>query len=392
MSFGANGLTLKRLADVKSDIEGGLQTEHGIDNVDLSSDGPFGQLVGLHAEPAALVWELMELVLAAANENGASGTLLDKLYLLLNLIRIGAAPSRTVDADGLTPTTTLTGDPGTDVPAGFVLETSDTGERFLLEDAVTIGDGGTVDAVFASETYGPIFALAGTLTEIPTPLAGLDSATNTVDARLGNLQETDAAFRARRAGLTATVVAATAPAVVAAVLGVPGVTEVREIENRSDAPDLDGRPGHSYELVVIGGADQDILDKIYATKPSGIETVGNVDGVVVDLLDEEQPISFSRPTTIPIYIEVDLEVDGGFPANGVTEVLNAIVAYGQGTLRTGLDVSAFKIIQTIETPGIVALDMRIGIAANPVTDETIAIAKNEIAEIDSTRVDVQRVN
>lgn len=392
MSVGVNGLVIKRLADIKTEIEGAFQSAFGVDNVDLSNDGPIGQVVGIMADREASLWEILEWVSLAMTETGASGTLLDQLYLMANMIRLQAASSRTVAADGVTGTTLLSGDVGTIVPAGFVLETSDTAARFLLEESVTLDAAGEAIAIFASEDLGPIPCLTGTLTVIPTPLAGLDTATNTLDARVGRLVETDAEFRARRAQLSATVTAATTPALLSALLNVVDVVEVRIVENRGDSPDDEGRPGHSFEALVRGGDDQEILDKIFELKPCGIESYGNVVGTSVDEHGDAQPVEFSRPTTVPVYIIADLTVDGAFPTDGLAQVTSGILAYGQEQIRMGLTVSPFKIQQTIETPGIVIFDMKIGIAADPTSEAPLAIGNVEIAEFDSSRLIVRRVN
>lgn len=392
MSLGINGLLIKRLADIKPEIEAAFGDAFGVDNVDLTNDGPIGQLVGIMADREASLWELFEQVVASASETGSSGILLDQLYLIVNLFRLQAAPSRTIDSDGVTFTTLLSGTPGTVVPVDFVLDTSDTAVRFLNHSEVTIGGGGTVLADFRCVDDGPTKALAGTLTVIPVPLAGLTSATNTQDAAIGRFVETDTAFRARRATAAAVVAASTAPALVAALLAVEGVLEVKEIQNRSDSPDLEGRPGHSFECVVRGGADQDILEQIFERQPSGIETFGSTTGSVTDLHGDAQPVSFSRPTGIPVYIDVDLTVDGLFPADGIDQVRDAILAYGQAEVIIGMQISAFKIEQTIETPGIVICDFRLGTGPSPATSDPIDIGSVEIAEFDSTRLNVLRVN
>jgi hypothetical protein len=393
MSFGLGlgGLQIKRLADIKPEIEEAFGTAFGVGNIDLSADGPIGQLVGILADREASLWELFEDVVTAMNETGASGAMLDQLYLLVNMLRLRAEPTRTIASDGVTPTTLLTGTPGTVVPVNFALETSDTGARFLLVEEVTIPGGGTVLAEFAADAAGPIQCLSGTLTEIPVPLVGLTSATNTQDAQVGRLTETDSAFRARKSRASALVSASSTPAILAAILALEGVIEVREIVNRSDSSDLDDRPGHSYELVIRGGEDQEILDEIFRTQPAGIETVGNVTGFSTDSHGDSQPVAFSRPDVVPIYFVINLTVDGNFPADGLVQVRDAILAY-EDQLTEGLTISPFKIEQTIETPGIVVFEMLLSTGMNPSSDDPIEIAQDAIADFDSTRLTVQRVN
>jgi hypothetical protein len=184
MSLGIGGLTIKRLADVKSELEDTHESTFGIGNIDLASDGLVGQQIGIYSEREALVWELLEQVVIAGSD-AASGAILDQRFLLSNMLRLLAKPSRTIASDGVTGTLLITGTPGTVVPAGFEIQTSDTEVSFLLEEEVTVPVGGTVLAIFAADEVGPTLALTGTLTGIPTPLAGVTSVTNTADAEIG---------------------------------------------------------------------------------------------------------------------------------------------------------------------------------------------------------------
>ena len=60
--------------------------------------------------------------------------------------------------------------------------------------------------------------------------------------------------------------------------------------------------------------------------------------IVTDSQGFAQTIKFSRPTTVDIYVEVDLTVDSNlYPANGDDQVEAAIVAYGDA-LGIGTDV------------------------------------------------------
>lgn len=385
MAFGLSdqGFQAKRLADIKAELEQTWRSKFG-DNVRVDAESPDGQIIGIMAEREALIWELCAKIYSSSYSSSARGVQLDRLHELVAISRL-AAKSSTVDV-------TLTGTPSTVIPAGSKLATADTGAKFSLSAGVTIGGGGTVTGAFVADNTGPIQALSGTLTVIVTPVAGWTSATNPLDADVGRNVETDAQFSARKSRLLSTVAGCSAPAIFAALAKLADVEEVLIIENRSTAPDFDGRPGCSIECVVKAGDQQEILDTLWALKPGGAQAYGSTSGIVIDRRGDPQTLAFSRPTDLPLYVEIDLIVDDRFPANGLETVRDAVLAFGLDEFTIGRRVIPFEMVQRIDTAGIVTLTIRVGTSNPPVSGEPFAIAKTQIAKLDSSRVTVRRIN
>ena len=155
-----------------------------------------------------------------------------------------------------------------------------------------------------------------------------------------------------------------------------GVTDVIVFENEAEV-EIDGRPAKSYECVVNGGDDQDILDVIWDTKPAGIRTAGTESGTVIDSQGQSHTMFFSRPTQVPIYLEVDLTVDTDFPVNGLAAAEQELVDQGNA-FGIGKDVVVYpKLISALNSiPGIVDVVIRIGTAPSPTLDDNIEIAAN----------------
>src|SRR5690606_41362339 len=76
--------------------------------------------------------------------------------------------------------------------------------------------------------------------------------------------------------------ASTLDSIRASVLEVPGVWTATVLHNTSMETDPDGRPPKSVEVLVLGGADEDVAAAILDTVAAGIETYGNVE---VDIHD-----------------------------------------------------------------------------------------------------------
>jgi len=241
--------------------------------------------------------------------------------------------------------------------------------------------------VEASET-GPIQALSNTLTEIVTSIPGWSRAENQIDATKGKEAETDAEFRARRTIALSGLGAATIDAIRGAILSVDGVSTARVFENNEAITDpVSGRPPHSVEVLVLGGADQDILQTIFDKKSAGIESHGGVSGSVEDSQGNFHTLNFSRPGSLVIWIEIDLTVNVDFP--GVSEVESRILDFGDA-LQIGEDVIVYpSLIGSFDdVPGILDVAIRIGLASSPTLDDNIAVDETEIGDFDSARLTV----
>lgn len=234
---------------------------------------------------------------------------------------------------------------------------------------------------------GETQALEGSLTVIETPIAGLNRVHNPVDAIVGRETETDNQLRIRRKATLQVAGAATLDAIRSQLLNLVGVTSVIGFENKTLLTDIDGRPGKSYEMVVQGGDPQEITQNIWDTKPAGIETFGNQSGTAIDSQGVGQLMNWSRPTEVPIYVEVDITDLPEFPVTGAALVKQAIIDHING-LGIGRDVIVYPgLICAIGTvPGIEDIVVRIGIAISPTLDDNIPIAAAQISVTDSSKV------
>ncbi len=239
-----------------------------------------------------------------------------------------------------------------------------------------------------SVALGPVIGLSGTITVISTPISGWGFVQNDLDAVLGNLEETDTEFRTRRLAALAGLGNATFDAILAALVAVLSVTDVSLFVNDTGLT-VAGRPPHSFEALVLGGAEQTIRDAIFANKAAGIEAFGSVSGTVTDSQGNSHNIDFSRPTSITIFLDITLTVDADYPVDGDTLVENLVNAFGD-SLGIGVDVVVFPyLIASFESvPGILDVVIDIGTSSSPSGDANIAIAATEIADFDSSRTTV----
>lgn len=257
---------------------------------------------------------------------------------------------------------------------------------------------GTIDADPAtaisceSVDTGAIESLAGTLNVIVNNISGLTRVDNYEDALKGSNQETDTEFRIRRITTLQGIAAARLEGIRARLLLVANVTSAQVFENNTLLVDGDGRPAKSIECLVLGGTDQDILDTVWDAKAGGIESYGTTAGSVTDSQGEIHNSAFSRPTSVPIYLELDLTIDSDFPATGDDLVEAAILAFG-ASHDIGQDVVVYPYLITSfgDVPGITDVVVRIGLTASPTLDNNVVIADTSIAAFDSSRILIAHV-
>lgn len=436
------GFVPKTLSVVREEINTAMRSLFGA-SIDLGDESIFGQIVGIFAEREASVWAEMETVNSSQDPDKATGAGLDALATLTGTFR----PSATYSVDVLT----WTGTPATIVPSGTKAATLSTDIEFqsaesgtitllsiwtnvtpfAVDDRVTnasrayicieagtsagsggptttsdditdgsvhwryLGEGtGAVDVMSRASETGPSTANSGDITVIVTPVAGLSSVINLLDADVGSDIGTDADLRVLRELELSSAGRSTHNAIVGALLLISGVESVTLFVNPDDVIDADDMPPHSVEALVRmpAGSDMDqlVLNSLFDNVAAGIATTGTTTGTVTDSSGTDQTVSFSRPVEVPIYVIVEVDVDPNeFPDDGADQIEAAIVAWGDAQ-KTGKDAVASGVsAQAFSVDGVTDVtSVKIGVAPAPTLSTTIAIALRELATFDTSRITV----
>lgn len=145
-------------------------------------------------------------------------------------------------------------------------------------------------------------------------------------------------------------------------------------------------PKHTYEIIVEGGLDQDIAEKINEASPAGIESFGTESVNVTDSQDNTFTIKFSRISQVDIYLIINLTTDSNYPVDGDDLIKNALVneilERGQDVLNWTLDGS-FRYIT-----GINSVQILQGTSPAPTTSNNISISKYQRAVILESNITV----
>lgn len=391
MEFGLtkDGFKRKRFRDIRIDIAARWKQLFG---EDVNTDsGIIGKIIDLLAFMFSILWMLAERVYNSGFIHKAEGKALDNL-VANRLMRRRPAEKAKGNIE-------ITGQEGTVVEAGFIVG---NGQQFYVTtETVTIGaDGKAIAPVEAQRAGAQGNTAANTVTEIITPLVGVESVTNLEPIGGGRNEETDDELR-RRYELTRIAVGSpTTNGIRAEVLGVPGVLTCTVVENRTIQTDSDGRPPKSFEVFVLGGEDEDIAKAIFRRRAAGIQAYGQIVIDVVDDAGEIVPIGFTRAQEVPVYIQVGVVVTDVFPRDGTKLIRRALIEHIGGMdedgniyagLQTGQNVYFTKLVGLIfDVPGVERVTtLNIGTSPDdmgPMRD--VEIARTQVAMTSYDKIEV----
>lgn len=356
------------------------------DGINLTVRSPLGLFLRILAWIWNILWSCLEDVYNSRFIDTAAGNSLFNLGRNIGLQVLSAGKARGY--------ITVTGVPGTVVPAGYLVATNG-GLQYTVTAEQTIPESGSVLVMIQAAEIGPEYNTdAGTVISIVNPFSvvGITSVTNDAAITGGRQKETQAEFRNRYYESVDYSGGVNADAIRAGILNdVTGVTSVYVYENDTDSEDTTyNLPPHSIEAVVCGGLDEEIAKAIYGRKSGGIQTVGNVSVQVMSASEQPVAIHFSRPEEKKIYIRIsNLKTNTAYA--GDAAVKQALIDYIGGDASGGLGISADVVY--IKLPGIVTVlsgiedfDLAIGVDGVSYNQENIMIGPREKAMTDADAI------
>lgn len=383
-----DGFKRKRYADIRADLEIKWKELFG-ENSRTDERSVNGKIISLIAHVASPIWMLAERVYNNSFVHKAEGRALDGLVENKLIYR-----RRAEKAVG---TIEIRGQPGTIIEAGFWV--SNNRVIYTTVEDVEIGSSGVVLAKIEAQDEGSQGnTTANTITEIVTPVFGVESVNNPDPVLGGRDEETDVELKERYDRSFGIGGSTTIPSIEAALLALPRVRDARIFENTT-MNEVNGIPPKSIAPFIFGGDDEEIANTIFLMKPGGIRSYGTTEITIADSRGEQHIIGFTRPDTIQIYVHVELKTDGNFPINGYEQVRTKIIEYIGGYdedateyngLGLGEDVIYTKIIAAIQQiDGVVDIPVLLVDTQDPPTATgNIEIAINEVAQTDFEKVSV----
>lgn len=366
--------TVQELLDARN-----ASQKAGIDQAwDTSPESIQGQANAIGCRQLGVAWEALDILAGANDPDKAEQWLLTALSKLTGTVRDPATKSTVPIVVNLDADTVLV--------AGehFARVAGQPNVRFTPRENITADDGtGDYESVFEAETPGPVAAASGTLTVIATSVVGWNSVTNPDAATLGKVEEDDPSLRRKRddelnrAG-NQTEAAIRSDLLALRYLGAKWIKAVGYWDNTSNIDDGEGRPAHSYEVLVYDDpllrpddADDQIAQTIWNNKPAGIEPwgEGSEHGEAIDAKGVTHDVPFSRVDLTPIYIAMTLTTVDGFDGfDGDSLVKDQVVSASTAEFSEPAEevVALFVRSQALKVSGVTDVPVfKIGTSPSP---------------------------
>lgn len=329
-----DGLTIKTKQEVidlivNGDAEtAGLKSIYGND-INVDSNSPDGQLVGVLAQVAVDNLELVAQVNAAMDPDLAVGSILDQRCAINGVFRLGATYTSVMITITVDRTVALIGLDTSEATAFTIADSAGTKYYLVKGDTFTTG-AHTVE--FRSAEAGANNPAPNTITSMQSVIAGVVSVTNAAAAfTVGRDKESDDSLRSRRQRSVSLPSNGFLAGMTAGLLNTKGVTDAIVYENITNADDVDGVPAHGIWCIVDGGADQDVGNSIYVKRNAGVGMKGDEEVAITQVNGLQAIVKFDRSEAEDLYIDLTIStIYGGATADAdyIRQQLLARLSYG----------------------------------------------------------------
>ncbi|WP_311514762.1 baseplate J/gp47 family protein [Oligella urethralis] len=319
----------------------------------LDPSSPDGLKLAHDAEVFSALDEVLYKAWASKDPNSATHVDLDIVSGITGTLRKDGTPSN-VDL-------TFQGLPGSVILEGSLVESTETGQRWRVNQTFYIAPSGYVVATAQNVEIGANEAEPNTITKMVTVIEGVVSVTNESPATPGTSKESDASLRIRRRLEVGKNSSNMVDSIYGALSGLAGVRRVEVYENdtKSAAYDPDHNPHslpeNSITILVDGGQVDDIAKAIYLKKNPGVMLNG--DGTVVQewvtsptRSTHQQLITFGRPNYVDIQVAIEVANDGTLPDGYEELIKESIISYSAGESPSGIEgfkTTGFRIGESV---------------------------------------------
>lgn len=289
------------------------------EDIETGGQSVLGKYIRINVYDLAECYELLEDIYYARFPNTARGQSLDRLCSFTGVVRDAATASKI--------RVRFKGNAGAVIGAGFLV--SGGGAAFYADNVYTVGAGGTCEAWMNCTKPGAAGNIPrDTGLTIVNPDPDLEGVSLLQVETYGQEKENDTSLRIRFNESVAGSGSATADAIRGAITRVPLVDGAAVVENDTEDT-VDGRPPHSFECYVLAPESQDklIAEAIFAKKPIGIKSIGEVGVQVLDKGNKAHGIRFSRTRKKNIHIRMTVLTDRFFESDGIGQIQDNLMEF-----------------------------------------------------------------
>lgn len=354
------------------------------EDIDTSSQSVLGKFIRIQVTDLAECYELLEDIYYARFPNSARGQSLDRLCTFAGVVRDPATAARLK--------VKFYGNAGAVIPTAFAI--SGGGQTFYTDMDYTVGTDGHAECYVSCTEAGPMGNLpAGAALTIVNPDPDLERVEYVGIDTYGREREGDTSLRIRFGESVAGAGSATVDAIRGAISRVALVDGVAIAENDTEET-VDGRPPHSFECYVLAPESQDqlVAEAIFAKKPLGIKSVGDVEIQVLDEGKRPHAIRFSRTVKRMVHLRVKILTNQFFESNGMDQIKDSLLEY-INNLANGDSVYLSSLYGYIhEVHGVVNVqELLISRDGKTYTAGNLVVGDHEVARSDAEIIEIEVV-
>ncbi|NUE95374.1 baseplate J/gp47 family protein [Gilliamella sp. ESL0232] len=288
------GVEIDDLYTIQNRLVSAFKSIYG-ENVNLDSDTPDGQLLGLFSQELANIHQAVSFIVQMLDPYQATGHWLEQRAMYAGITRITASYSYIDEV-------IFTGSPKTTIPNNSIYIDKNK-NKWVTTEPIMLNDLGSARVKFRSLELGNYTVNALDEFTASTIIIGVDKVTANTKSYGGVDEETDAQLLKRfmlshsinnyddRRGIQS------------ALMNITGVTKCVVYENYTNKKDEKGVPAHSFNAVILGGADEKIAEVITKKKIGGCGLFGEIETSYL-LDDIPRRVYFDRPKKIDVNVSM----------------------------------------------------------------------------------------
>jgi uncharacterized phage protein gp47/JayE len=384
--YNSTGLFIQNLTEILDERETTLQEFLGNDFV-ISGDNAIANLQLADADRESSLQEAFLYFVSQIDPNTAEGIWLDFICALNNIKRY--KPTKTLIPIKVIGTPSVSKEVET-----LLIVDEDTNEYYTNKNAFTISEDGTVNTIFIATSFGKISASSAHSYVLKTASSGISNIEwdSTGTYSIGRYAETDVELRLRREYSLSVNATSTLSSIKSNVSQVEGISYLNVYENDTSST-VDSIPAKAFEVVVIGGNDEDIARAILEKKPAGIQAYGTTTVTILDENGNSFDIGFTRPTEIPIEYNIELMVSSLQSAEWLDSLKQQLLNEFENNNVVGKDIYTSKFYSVLnEIPEIInveAFNVEKEIESNN-WSSSLVIGKREVATLSVDNITVSQ--
>ncbi|MCX8578891.1 baseplate J/gp47 family protein [Gilliamella sp. B2717] len=290
------GIVIDDFDTIKNRLITSFKSIYG-ENVNLDSDTPDGQLLGLFSQELSNIHQAVSFIIQMLDPYQATGQWLEQRAMYAGLTRITASYSYIDEV-------IFNGTPNTLIPQNAIYVDKNK-NKWVTTEPIKLNDLGSARSKFRSLELGHYTVNAMDEFTPSTIIIGIDKITANTQSYGGVDEETDAQLLKRFMLSHSINNYDDRQGIQSALMNITGVTKCVVYENYTNKTDEKGVPAHSFNAVILGGDDEKIAEVITKKKIGGCGLFGKIETMY--LLDEiPRKVYFDRPRKVAINVSMTI--------------------------------------------------------------------------------------